>query len=74
MLWDGDVTLRCSHGQEFMIFFSKLLWVCSLGRKSVGRPLISLLVFFFRVCPFTRPQDRQGRAVGEKFWHEAAQV
>lgn len=31
------------------------------------RPLISLWVFFFRVCSFTHPQGVQGWAVGEKF-------
>lgn len=66
-LWGGDVTLGCSRGQEFIIFLSKLLWVCSLGKKSVGRPSISLWVLFFRVCPFTHPQDMLGQAVGEKF-------
>lgn len=60
-LWDRDVTLECSHG---MIFLSKLLWISSLGKRSVGRTLIPLWVFFFRVCPFSHPQ---GWAVGKKF-------
>lgn len=58
------MSLKCSHG---MILFSKLLWVSSLGKKSVGRPLMPLWVFFFRVCPFTHPQGVQGWAMGEKF-------
>lgn len=67
MLWDGDVTLQCSPGQEFMILLSRLFWVSSLGKKCVCRPLISLWVFLFRICPFIHPQGVQGWALGEKF-------